>query len=292
MTAVVVVHGISFRSAGRSPGQAAVRAAQARKHLEEGLAKAGLGHVPLPDVEMAYYAHELTDDRESQSGGEDTLRALSPGQQAEAWELLRAAGVPEPQEPQGEGLLPLLRWGIGELVRRRAGKGPVSQAHRQFGEMLTRVVVAFLRDADAYLSRPERRRAVRRIVANAIGQSGARVAVAHSLGSVVLYEALHAFPTLELDLLITVGSPLGLPALMRKLEPEPRAGKRERPPGIGRWVNIADVGDIVAVPDRLGGAFLVERHAEARIGPVGFHSLDGYLAEGTAAAAMAPYLMP
>ncbi|GAA3208398.1 hypothetical protein GCM10020256_04840 [Streptomyces thermocoprophilus] len=238
---------------------------------------------------MAYYAHQLADDYrpQRQSAGRDRLEDLSAAQTAEAWEWLRLAGV-EPVEAQAALLAPV-RWGIGRLVARRA-HGAAPGVRDRLAELLSRLVVATLQDTDAYTSRPARRRAVRETVAEAVRGSGARVLVAHSLGTVVAYETLHAYPDLELDLLLTLGSPLGLPALMRKLEPEPVDGRGARPPGVRRWVNIADVGDLVAVPPRLGDAFPVDVHETTDIGLFDPHTLGGYLSSGLTASALAPYL--
>jgi pimeloyl-ACP methyl ester carboxylesterase len=147
-----------------------------------------------------------------------------------------------------------------------------------------------VREANAYTSRPQARAAVRERVAAAIRSHRPRVVVAHSLGSVVAYEALHAFPELEVELLVTLGSPLGLPTLARRLEPAMRHGQGARPAGVERWVNIADGGDLVALPPKLGGLFPVDTHATTDIGWLDPHTLGGYLANGVTAAAIAPYL--
>jgi hypothetical protein len=106
----------------------------------------------------------------------------------------------------------------------------------------------------------------------------------------VAYEALHAFPDLDVELLVTLGSPLGLPALFRKLDPEPRAGRGARPAGVKRWLNIADVGDLVAIPPKLGGLFPVDQHETVNRGFLEPHFLGPYLANGVTATAIAPYL--
>ena len=41
--------------------------------------------------------------------------------------------------------------------------------------------------------------------------------MAHFLGTVVAYEALHAHPDLHVYLLVTPGSPLALPGAIRKM---------------------------------------------------------------------------
>ncbi|MFF8594191.1 hypothetical protein ACF061_22605 [Streptomyces sp. NPDC015220] len=291
MGAVVLVHGIWNEEPGMSPEEAArEKAADAAKRLREGLDAARLPHLAVPPLVMAYYAHQLTDGHrpDAQSSEDDGLDGLSPGQAAEALEWLRAAGAEDPEDSQAAFLAPV-RWALGRLVAQRA-RNASPGARQQLTELLSRLVVATVRDLDAYTSRPGRRRLVRETVATAIRDSGARVVVAHSLGSVVAYETLHAHPDLEVDLLLTLGSPLGLPAMLRKLEPEPVDLRGARPPGVRHWVNIADVGDLVAVPPRLGDAFPVDLHHTTDIGLFDPHTLGGYLSDGLTAAALASRL--
>ncbi|MET7456283.1 hypothetical protein ABZT03_31280 [Streptomyces sp. NPDC005574] len=292
MAAVVLVHGIWNRQRGLSATAAAAElAAEGRKRLRYGLVGAGLGHIPLPTVAMAYYADLLADEQPQEpQSGDGGLEDLTPDQLAEAWQWLVAAGVPQEPEAQAGWLAPV-RQGLGWLVRHRSAPSLTARAQRQLTERLGRLVVAVLQDTDAYLSRPQRRQAVRDVVARAVSDTRPQVLVAHSLGTVVAYEALHAYPELRLDLFVTVGSPLGLPALLRKLEPEPCGLRGTRPPGVAHWINIADAGDLVAVPPELGGAFPVNAHASTEIGLFDLHTLGGYLANGVTAAAIAPYLV-
>lgn len=75
--------------------------------------------------------------------------------------------------------------------------------------------------------------------------------------------ALHAHELPHVELLVTLGSPLGLPGDM--LNPAPNRGWGSRPPGLARWVNIAGHGDLMAVPRRLGDQFDVDSHHEDHI---------------------------
>jgi pimeloyl-ACP methyl ester carboxylesterase len=89
------------------------------------------------------------------------------------------------------------------------------------------------------------------------------VLVGHSLGSVVAYEALCANLGWRVRMLVTLGSPLGIPNLIfDRLQPAPLpaahagSGPRGCWPGPGRaWVNVADQGDVVALVKDLRGAF-------------------------------------
>ncbi len=54
------------------------------------------------------------------------------------------------------------------------------------------------------------------------------------------YETLWENPIPEIDLLITIGSPLAMPGVVfPRLRPEIIANRGARPPGVARWVNLA-----------------------------------------------------
>jgi pimeloyl-ACP methyl ester carboxylesterase len=83
-----------------------------------------------------------------------------------------------------------------------------------------------------------------------------RVLIGHSLGSVVAYEALCMSPKHQVHTFITLGSPLGIKNLIfEQLEPAPRGGIGQWPPGLKQWFNIADSGDIVALVKDLASRF-------------------------------------
>jgi len=85
-------------------------------------------------------------------------------------------------------------------------------------------------------------------VAATIADRRGRVVIAHSLGTVVAYEALYARPDLEVGLLVTLGSPLALPGVVfPRLQPRPSGGIGLRPVNVRRWVNISDYGDPIAI---------------------------------------------
>jgi hypothetical protein len=82
-----------------------------------------------------------------------------------------------------------------------------------------------------------------------------RVIVAHSLGTIVAYEALCRNITWNVDTLITIGSPLGIRKLIFDvLTPAPVNGVGARPK-VRRWLNVADNGDIVALVKELAPLF-------------------------------------
>lgn len=196
-------------------------------------------------------------------------------------------GLPD-EVSQGHATVPLRA--LSSWVARRfdLAQGPL----RVFLQMLFPEVAAYLRAEDA-----SQRTAAREEVAARITQHRPRIVVAHSLGSVVAYEALHAHPELQPDLFLTLGSPLALPRVVfERLIPAPRpAGSAPQGmplPGRTRWVNIADPGDPVAVPPQLSQYFdgIALDHTTV-ISPIfRFHHATNYLQSATAAATIAPYL--
>ena len=93
----------------------------------------------------------------------------------------------------------------------------------------------------------------RRIVldrfAAAVGDD-TRVVVAHSMGSIVAFEAIHE-TGLELDALVTLGSPLGVEGYVRR-----RLSAPDRmPPTVRRWINVSHPNEPVALVNELAPLF-------------------------------------
>ncbi|MCQ0025431.1 alpha/beta hydrolase [Streptomyces somaliensis DSM 40738] len=88
---------------------------------------------------------------------------------------------------------------------------------------------------------------IRRRVAACLDDDGPTVVVAHSLGTVVALETLHAHRG-EVPLLVTLGSPMGTrAAVLPRVRPQPPSA----PACVGRWLNFWDRDDIVAARPRL-----------------------------------------
>ena len=88
-----------------------------------------------------------------------------------------------------------------------------------------------------------------------LANSGKVLLIGHSLGSVIAYDTLWELSHLEhltgkIDLFLTIGSPLGMNYVQRRLMGHDRTGKKKYPTNIRRWVNISSVGDITAL-DRI-----------------------------------------
>ncbi|MGC5006405.1 serine peptidase [Streptomyces sp. NBC_01762] len=238
------------------------------------------------DLDFAYYADKLltTPPAQGEHDGDFLDNPLAQEMLA-AW--AQELGVPD-EVSQGHATVPLRA--LSSWVARRFDLA--DGALRVFLRMLFPEVATYLRTEDA----PERT-AAREEVAARIDRHRPQVVIAHSLGSVVAYEALHAYPGLQPDLFLTLGSPLALPrAVFERLTPAPRPARGVpqgvRLPGQTRWVNIADPGDPVAVPPQLGRHFegIALDHTSVISPLFHFHHATNYLQSATTAATIAPYL--
>ncbi|MFI7358031.1 hypothetical protein ACIBTP_29435 [Streptomyces avidinii] len=284
---IVAVHGIgnSFGAGVRAPRSEELRALKAAlwtRHLSS-----GLGIAPdLLDLDFAYYADKLTGEQVAQGAGDDDV--LDDPLACEMLEgLARALGVPD-EAAQGHATMPLRAFSSWVARRFDLVEGPL----RVFLRMWCKEVATYLRARDA----PERL-AAREEVAGRIARHRPRIVIAHSLGSVVAYEALHAHPELQPELFLTLGSPLALPRVVfDRLVPAPRTNgpdvRGSCMPGATRWVNIADPGDPVAVPAQLARFFdgISLDHTTVVSGLFRFHHATSYLQSATTAATVAPYL--
>ncbi len=263
---VVGVHGVRQHRYHRNPDALADQWAAA-------LAESA--HVPRTDFALAYYSDVL--HLATAQGG---VNDLTPEERDLIVGWLIDVGVPQPVA-QGPATA-RIRDGIDWLIRTGRARG-ASRA----------VVAGMFREVATYLS-PEhsiRRDKARLVVADAVRAHRPRVVVAHSLGSVVAYETFWRWETLSVELLVTVGSPLAMPHVFyHRLDPPSALGHR-RPPGVRRWVNICDVGDLIAVPKNLADFYDdVEQLPEFSIDAFEFHAITPYLCHPVTGAVISGYL--
>jgi hypothetical protein len=279
MTAVVGVHGVGQYRSGETVEQArtALNAAW-HKHLRRGELGGLAGRL---DIEVTYYAHQLRPA--GVQGAADRLDELDPDAEQMLRDWLAEFDLPD-SVPQGPGTVPL-RHAISWIARTK-GLGPIATE---------RFVATFFREVATYLRRADSpaRTAARQTVADTIRAHKPRIVLAHSLGSVVTYETLCAHPELSVDLLVTLGSPLALPhAIFPRLHPAPVDGRGHPIPNVRTWINLADPGDLVAIPPRgLSRHFAgVDVDDYATIHAFDFHLAANYLACRTLARHLAPLL--
>lgn len=283
MTRILGVHGVGNYRAGESSGQAAARLAGIwGGALAQGSPRAD---GPFPhEVRVAYFADLL--HAIGRQGGPASLDSLDAFERELLDDWLRALPLPGATAAGPATWAP--RQAVSWLARTRF---PGRSATEWFVSTFVREAATYLRPGGAV------RESVREHVARAIDAHRADVVIAHSLGSVVAYEALWKHRDLQVRSLITLGSPLALPhAIFPRLDPAPvpvggppaRTLKGMRPPGVRHWTNLADPGDIVAIPPYgVGHHFTnVDVDEHAVISAFDFHRVTSYLASREVARAL------
>ncbi|MGW4473286.1 hypothetical protein ACWENQ_26810 [Nonomuraea sp. NPDC004354] len=263
MAVIVGVHGIGkynyYLQAGRSvEGAAEAMRAKWNRYLGAG---------PAGFAEVAYYAHHLNDQ-----GKAKRVETMGAREQQVFVDWAKQSGV-------GETFTGALKAFTGWLLNRLDTRAAAFAA-------------LFCPEVAAYLTDEIRRERCQDAVAEVLRRHAPRVVVAHSLGSVVAYETLHAHPDIEVDLLVTLGSPLGMRnVVFERLLPAPVAGLGERPKGVRRWVNIADKDDIAAIPPALRDCFTgVDVEALVNLDWLDFHTAEKYLGCAALHEHLRPYL--
>ncbi|OEV10514.1 hypothetical protein AN218_17340 [Streptomyces nanshensis] len=278
MARVVVVHGVGqeFRGPvlmGQEVGPA----------LRDGVRLAGGSKLGPEDVACAFYGHlyfeEGTrssdlppwDETDVEEGLECELLSAWWEQAARVDPAVLGPGAGGSRGPVGFGASRLL---LSERVR--AALDALSGS-RFFANVSDRLLILALKQVRRYMTESDLRYEAQARVSAEITKE-TRVLVAHSLGSVVAYEALCAHPEWPVTDFVTVGSPLGMRnVVFDRLQPSPVHGTGAWPGGVVRWTNLADRADIVALPDRLASRF-GDRVEDASItNGVRMHDLLRYL---------------
>ncbi|MFF4614871.1 hypothetical protein [Nonomuraea jabiensis] len=270
MTAIVGVHGIGKYNYYLEAGRSATGAAEAMRIKWDRYLQVALGgEARAYFSEVAYFSHHLHSGKD---GDEEARAAAAAEGQIQqvlvAW--AKNLGV-------GEHMTGALKSFTGWLLDRLDGRSAA------FAKLFAPEVAAYLTDED-------KRARCRQAVADAIRRNRPKVVIAHSLGSVVAYETLWGDPGLRIDLLVTLGSPLGMRnVVFERLLPAPISGRGERPPGVRRWVNIADKDDIAAIPPNLAVSFTgIDAEELVNLDWIDFHTVEKYLG----CPALDPHLRP
>ncbi len=250
MPAVVGVHGIAQQNWGP-----AVLERDWRPALQDGLRACG-GELASHDLAVAFYGDCFRPSGSVRAvGGHDYRPADVTVDEADLLDLfwreaarLQPTRVPTPDADLRAATPQSVQMALRLLARSSF-----------FAGIAERAVIGALKQVRGYMREPGIRAAARAAVDAAVGED-TRVIVAHSLGSVVAYEALHAYAATprwaNVRTLVTLGSPLGIPNLIFDgLEPAPRGGVAVWPPGIARWTNVSDDGDVVALVKELAPLF-------------------------------------
>ena len=239
--------------------------------LAEGMVHAGhsrraksLGQDTGFDISFAYYQDLFTDPHAQ--GEENALDDVEAALLHDLFEEMLAAQLTEVADEQTAAVLRYAsaelrssgdEQGVGDVFRRvinaattLLGIGPLAIP----GQWLSaRLLVRDLAQVARYLARREPDelgrsldQRIRERVRTAMGD-GPTIVIAHSLGSVVTYEALHDWPG-DVPLFVTLGSPLAMRTVVRpRLRPTPPS----TPGTVRRWLNFWDRDDIIVARPRL-----------------------------------------
>ncbi|MFF8871132.1 lipase family protein [Streptomyces massasporeus] len=250
MARIVCVHGVGKQQAGE---ETLLR--EWVPALRDGMARAGAtAQVSDGDVTMAFYGDLFLPPGRLLAGDDLHLSwwDVSTGWETDLlleWWGHAAAAEPHIVAPDTRNLLS----GTSRTVQ--AALLALSQS-RFFAGLAEKALISDLKQTHRYLTDPALRTTARDRVRALIGPD-TRVVVAHSLGSVVAYEALCAEPGHTVRSFVTLGSPLGIRNLIfDRIEPLPVRGRGSWPgPASTSWTNVADARDVVALAKDLRPCF-------------------------------------
>ncbi|WP_431676899.1 hypothetical protein [Kitasatospora sp. KL5] len=240
MATVVMIHGIWYTYASREGMHR-----EWYQALRTGMIDAGLEPPGPAEVAAAFYGNCFRSKGTKSGGSSDDVGSLPPYQAGEVeagfeLELLQAMAASLPTGGTAKGV-------VGDLLRKL-------EVSKFLGDVPAKAVIWFVKQVHRYLTDGTLRRSVLDQVSRTV-TAETRVIVAHSLGSVVAYEALCENPDWNVDTLVTLGSPLGMEAVASRLQPPVRPGAEAVWPGTRRWVNVAAQEDPVALLKELGPVF-------------------------------------
>ncbi|MFJ2236098.1 hypothetical protein [Streptomyces sp. NPDC087859] len=240
MTRVVCIHGVGQQHLGEHQLASAWHSA-----LADGLLRADSSLTLKPeDVRCVFYGDLFRPTGRTLAVGDPPLDAsdIEDGFEIElllAWWEEAARTDPAVLPPDARTLAR-----TPQVVQRALN---ALSRSRFFTGVALRTLVLDLKQVRAYLCDTHVRDAVQSRVADAV-DGRTRMVVAHSLGSVVAYEALCAHPEWPVRALLTAGSPLGIRNLVfDRLRTGESGGPGHWPGGVAEWTNLADEGDVVAL---------------------------------------------
>ncbi|MFF5965292.1 alpha/beta hydrolase [Streptomyces collinus] len=263
---LVFIHGVG------KPREATTDLDEWRRALGEGMRAAGHSRLVPPlldgtsvDVRFAYYG-DLFPGGQAQEATAHTPQE----EEAELAQMLLDAVDARLDEPQDDREAQVLRrarnqlapdgeaQGAGDLLRRVLAAGNTLLAlpglRTVGGWTSAGLMVHRLRQVRQYLARkhPDAAGAsldtrIRDRVRAELDPAGPTLVVAHSLGTVVAFETLHAHKA-PVPLFVTLGSPLGMQAAV---QPRVRPQPLRTPDQIRAWLNFWDRDDFVTARPQL-----------------------------------------
>lgn len=239
---VVFLHGRSQQ--GRDP---LVLRAEWAGGLARGLGAVGRAPIDPARVWFPFYGDVLAElagpsavERTAvdEDGGPAAVRAAPSGPSARATyaalieDAASLAGYRPPSSTDREG--------FGDLL---AGLQPALTWLANKSRLDDLFIAVRLRDVALYLDDEAARDRILGTVLGTVPSSGPVTLVAHSLGTVVALDLLTRLPSdVDVRLLVTAGSPLGMDSVNKRL-----LLGGPRPPEVGRWLNAWCPADAVAI---------------------------------------------
>lgn len=225
--------------------------------LNHGLTRAGMAPIDPADAWFPFYGDALMGALQQQEAVPRPYAEMTATPVAEAcaptgpargtYEQLIAEAAADAQMPPQ-----------AELGEEGFGASVVGTLQRQLSWLAAKtdldewVIASILRDVAAYLDDTEVRDTVLDTVLASMPTSGEVVLVTHSLGTVVGMDLLTRLgPDVNIALLVTAGSPLGLDSVHQRL----LIGGPQRPDGDFPWINAWCPTDAVAIGCPLSGTW-------------------------------------
>lgn len=204
----------------------------------------------LSDVRVAFFGDLFEPEGAREAAVEDyTVSDLSPGPEQDLVRVLYEAAVGRDttlaadRELLGPGNLALQAM-LHQLLKSPALSG-----------VAEKMLIRDLKQVNQYLDDPQTKDMVLDRVHAAV-EEDTQIMIGHSLGSVVAYEYVCRYRPAGLSLLVTMGSPLGIPNLIfERLTPAPIDGEGAWAGVVRWWRNVADEEDVVALKKRLKDLF-------------------------------------
>jgi len=273
VTVLVGVHGIGQQQRGRH--QLLPTWSRA---IADGLERAYGAPVEVPALDIVFYGDLVWPQRaDGYKSPRLDLGVLEDLDERELDDLeLSARELVTGQELAAAHALPTTK---GYSRAPRPVNWLMSALEHRFGAAAVVLFVSEFRQVRRYLCDPLTKRGVDQRVRKQVAME-CRVLIGHSLGSVVAFEYVRQNPGHQLDLLLTVGSPLGL-RMVRERMADPdhgREGVWGMPASVSRWVNVRDVHDPVACAGDLTKWWpgVVDRHVTNQADA---HNVERYLSK-------------
>ncbi|MFG1687235.1 trypsin-like serine peptidase [Nonomuraea sp. NPDC049269] len=253
--------------------------------LNGGLTRAQLPTIAPADVWFPFYGPQLVQAMQTREGipyspreiAGDLVEAAAPGSgttrrlyEQMIIEAAARTGRPAEQPAREEGLSDAVHQGLSWLA-------DTTNLDRLF-------IAAIFADVAAYLDNQRIRDTVLNCVLQTMPQTGQLVLVSHSLGTVVAMDLLTRLdPSVEVELLVTAGSPLGLDSVYQRL----LTGGPQRPDQVAHWFNAWCPSDPVSIGCPLSDHWQGELVETPVANPAGHtHDIEEYLAHPEVAQAI------